>query len=236
MNRVDRTIPTWPDEERPREKLLMLGPGVLGPAELLAILIRTGTSGGRTALDVARALWMLGGESWEGLARLGATEIGVVSGMGPAKAATIAAALEIGRRVGASPLAERSPVNDGRSVFEHFRSRLQHLERERFYALLLDSRSRLLREELISEGSLTESLVHPREAFRTAIREGAAAVVFVHNHPSGDPAPGASDIKLTRRLFEAGKLLGIKVVDHVIIARSGFYSFFESVPDDGLLR
>ncbi|PLX40634.1 MAG: hypothetical protein C0608_08445 [Deltaproteobacteria bacterium] len=236
MNRSARTIPTWPDEERPREKLLALGPEALGPTELIAILIRTGTTGGRTALDVARSLWIVGGESWEGLTRLGAAEIGAVSGMGPAKAATIGAALEIGRRVGASPLGERSPVTGGRSVFEHFKARLQHLERERFYALLLDSRSRLLREELISEGSLTESLVHPREAFRTAVREGAASVVFVHNHPSGDPAPGASDVELTRRLFEAGKLLGIKVVDHVIIARSGFYSFFESAPDRGQLR
>ncbi|TAL15884.1 JAB domain-containing protein [bacterium] len=225
MKEESRTILSWPGEERPREKLLAMGPGALCPAELLAILIRTGSGGGRTAVDVGRDLWKLGGESWEGLLKLTAAEIAAVKGMGLAKAASILASLEISRRVGDIPLRNGSAIADGRDVYRHFAGKLSYLEKENFYCLLLDTKNRVLREERISEGTLNESLVHPREAFRAAVREGAAGVVFVHNHPSGDPSPSREDVELTSRLMEAGKLLGIRFLDHVIVARSGYYSF-----------
>ena len=230
MESPNRAIPSWPAEERPREKLHRNGPSALGPAELLAILIRTGVSGGRTALDLARDLWREGGESWEGLARLGTARIASVPGMGPAKAAAVAAALEVGRRLAASPIAGGRPLTGAEAVHAHFRGRIETFEKELFFALLLDNRNRLIREERVSEGTLTESLVHPREAFRAAVREGAAGVVFVHNHPSGDPAPSADDVALTRRLQEAGKIMGIRMLDHVIVARSGYYSFASILP------
>jgi DNA repair protein RadC len=225
MKEESRTILTWPDEERPREKLLSQGAGALCPAELLAILLRTGSGGGRTAVDVARDLWRAGGESWEGLLRLPTADIAAVKGMGQAKAAAILASLEISKRVGALPLRNGRPVADGGDVYRHFAGKLCRLEKETFHCLLMDSKNRVLREERISEGTLSESLVHPREAFRAAVREGAAGVIFVHNHPSGDPAPSREDVELTSRLMEAGKLLGIRFLDHVIVARSGYYSF-----------
>jgi DNA repair protein RadC len=110
-------------------------------------------------------------------------------------------------------------------VFEHYAQKLSGVKKERFYCLLLDTRNRFLHDERVSEGTLTASLVHPREAFRAAVREAASAVIFVHNHPSGDPSPSREDVELTSRLAEAGKILGIRVLDHVIVADDGWYSF-----------
>lgn len=221
-------IPTWPKEERPREKLLSRGAEALTPSELLAALLRTGEGRGRTALDLARELWLAYGEDWGRLAQAAPGELTATSGIGPAKAASIAAALEIGRRAAALPLEEGERITGARSVYEHFRGRVGDLRREAFFALLLDARGRLLREEEIGVGTLTSCLVHPREAFRAAVRESAASVVFVHNHPSGDPTPSRADVELTRRLLDAAKVLEIKMADHVIVAAKGYYSFMES--------
>ncbi len=217
-------IKTWPAEERPREKLLTRGPEALTPAELLAVLLRTGERGS-SALDLARSLWSAYGGSWERLAQAGVAELARPPGMGVAKAAAVAAALEIGRRMSGHPLGISEPFRSSSQVFHHFAPRLCGLKKERFYCLLLDARNRVLRDELVSEGSLTQSLVHPREAFRPAVREAASAVIFVHNHPSGDPAPSADDRELTRRLCEAGRILGIRVLDHVVVGGGCYYSF-----------
>jgi len=157
-------------------------------------------------------------------------ELRAIPGLGPAKLASLLAALELGRRWVAEPLVRgtilRGPVDVQRSL----EPRLRGLCRESFHVLLLDGRHRLLASEEVSVGTLTASLVHPREVFRGAIRSAAAAILLVHNHPSGDPRPSAEDHAVTRRLQAAGELLGIRVVDHVIVAEGSFYSFRESDP------
>jgi DNA repair protein RadC len=222
-------IPSWPAEERPREKLFDKGPGSLGPSELLAILIRTGEGRPpRSALDVARELWGSYGENWESLAQATGQELAARPGLGPAKASSILAALEIGRRLGRKSMALEASFRESRQVYEHFASKLSGVKKELFYCLLLDTKNRYLREERVSEGTLTASLVHPREAFRAAVREAASAVIFVHNHPSGDPSPSREDADLTRRLWEAGQVLGIRVLDHVIVGDTRHYSFADA--------
>lgn len=218
-------IKSWPEEDRPREKLIAQGAANLSSAELLAILLRTGGCGGTTALDVARELWQRHQQDWGQLAQASAQELARQPGIGPAKAAALVAACEIGKRLSRRPLEREEPFRASRQVYDHYAGRLAHLRKENFYCLLLDARNRFLREERISEGSLTASLVHPREAFRSAVREAASAVIFAHNHPSGDPSPSAEDSHLTQRLWEAGRVLGIRVLDHVIVAGERFYSF-----------
>lgn len=228
MGRPTAGIRSWPAEERPREKLLERGARSLGPAELLAILIRTGHGApGQTALDLARSIWGAYG-SWERLSQASAAELAALPGFGPASASAIVAALEIGRRLGGRNLAAEAPFRESRQVHDHFAPRFAGLKKEVFYCLLLDTKNRYLREERVSEGSLTASLVHPREAFRAAVRESASAVIFAHNHPSGDPSPSREDADLTRRLWEAGKILGIRVLDHVIVGEAHHYSFSDS--------
>ena len=219
-------VKSWPMDERPREKLVSRGPGALSPTELLAILVRTGDSGrGWSALDVARELWQTFGEDWTRLAEATAAELTRQPGVGPAKAATVLAALEIGRRMAGRRLERSEPFRTSRQVYAHYAPRVQGLKRERFYCLLLDARNRVLRDEMISEGTLSQSLVHPREAFRAAVRDAASAVIFAHNHPSGDPHPSSEDRELTRRLWQAGCVLGIRVLDHVIVGDGAYYSF-----------
>jgi len=219
-------IKSWPTEERPREKLAARGPEALGAGELLAILLRTGdASHHRTALDLGRDLWAAYGEDWAALGRATAAELAQHSGVGPAKAATLAAALELGRRAASRPMEFGTAFRSSDQVYAHYGVRVAGLKRERFFCLLLDARNRCLREETVSEGSLTGSLVHPREAFRAAVREAASAVIFAHNHPSGDPSPSREDVELTRRLCDAGKVLGIRVLDHVVLGHGNYYSF-----------
>jgi DNA repair protein RadC len=224
-------ITSWPEMERPREKMHAQGVETLMPSELLAVLLRTGDGRGATALDLGRRIWLDYGESWKRLAFASPAELAKVHGIGPAKAASVAAALEIARRLGATPIEKGGKITDPKEVYAHFIDRLDLLTEEAFFALLLDTKGKLLREELISKGSLNESIVHPREAFRSAVREGAAAILFVHNHPSGDPAPSREDVELTKRLLSASELMGITLVDHVIVARDGYYSFMHGDED-----
>lgn len=221
-------IKSWPEGERPREKLFAKGPGTLTPSELIAILIRTGQGRGRTALDAARAVWSASEERWERLLECSPAELATMPGLGPAKAASVAAALEIARRAGSNVLGPSEAITCGEDVYRHFRGRLSGLKRECFFSLLLDAKGKLMREEEIAIGSLTECLVHPREAFRPAVREAAVSVIFVHNHPSGDPTPSGEDVRLTRKLLDAAKVLDIRLADHVIVARDGYFSFTET--------
>jgi DNA repair protein RadC len=154
-----------------------------------------------------------------------------VPGIGPAKAAEILAVGELARRFAANPLTPGSRFTSSRQVFEHFHERLRDRKKEVFLTLMLDSKNRVLREIQISEGSLNASIVHPREVFQPVIRESAAAVLFVHNHPSGDPEPSREDLELTTRLRDAGALMGVRVLDHIIIG-SGRYI---SLADRGLM-
>lgn len=218
-------IKNWPENERPREKLMQRGVGALSDAELIAIILRTGDSTtGQTALDLGRECISRFGSLGE-LAQATVTELCAIKGTGPAKAATILAACELGRRLAGCQLRfGQDRFTSPEQIHQHYVHRLKGLRKEQFHILLLDSKNRILRELLISEGSLTQSIVHPREVFTQAVRDSAAAVILVHNHPSGDPTPSREDREITRRLKEAGDLLGIRVLDHVIIGSDSFTS------------
>ncbi len=215
--------------DRPRERLWELGPEALSDAELLALVLRTGGPGG-DALDLARRLLEAHGDP-RGLATVTSPELVATRGMGRAKAASVVGALELGRRLVGRTLEPGSPLRSPADVHRHFHPLLRDARTERFLVVLLDGRHRVLRAATISEGTLTASLVHPREVFRPALREAAAAVVLVHNHPSGDPTPSAEDREITERLGRAGEILGIRVLDHVVVAERGFASLRE----EGLL-
>jgi DNA repair protein RadC len=212
----------------PRERLDEVGPAALSDSELVALLLRTG---GRRADALSLAedlLTRLGGLGGLASARGGDLRS---DGIGPAKSASLEAALELSRRLATRRLQRGDRVSGPSDVFRHFHARLRDEAHERFMVLLLDGRHRVLREEVISQGTLTASLVHPREVFRPALREAAAALVLVHNHPSGDPSPSREDREVTERLRHAGEVLGIPVLDHVIVADQGFVS----LRDEGLL-
>jgi DNA repair protein RadC len=206
----------------PRERLVALGAEALSDAELVALLLRTGGGGG-DALAIATRLLALH-HGVQGLAMAVGSELAALPGIGPAKSASLVAALELGRRIAARRLRPGDAVRGPADVFRHLHARLRDVRHERFLVLLLDGRHRLLREVVISQGTLTASLVHPREVFRPALREAAAAVVLVHNHPSGDPTPSTEDREITTRLAEAGRLVGIPVLDHVVVAERGWAS------------
>jgi DNA repair protein RadC len=220
-----RTIKHWPEEDRPREKLLERGAGSLSDTELLAILLRTGNaSTGESALDHARLL-LNQFTDLRGLESAPIRDLKGFKGIGPAKIAQVKAGLEMGRRLTRARWEAGSPLRSSEDVFRHFREQLATEKREIFYVVLLTNKNRKIREVKISEGSLTASLVHPREVFNPVIRESAAAVIFVHNHPSGDPAPSTEDLEITRRLKEVGELMGVRVLDHVVIGQERYFSF-----------
>ena len=215
-----------PAQDLPRERLLTGGPGALSLAELMALVLRTGAPG-TSALGLAQALLDAFG-SLDALARAGDAELARTTGMGPAKIASLRGALELGARLCRSPLRPGARLAGPGQVVAHFGPRLRALRQEVFSVLLLDSRHRLIREVEVSRGSLNQSLVHPREVFAPAVREAAAAILVVHNHPSGDPRPSREDHEVTRRLARAGELLGVPVLDHVVVATGGYTSFAES--------
>jgi DNA repair protein RadC len=209
--------------ELPRERLCRDGVDVLSTAELLALVLRTGAPG-LSALALGQTLIKHFG-SLDGLARAGDAELRRMAGIGPAKIASLRAALELGARHACAPLRPGAKLDSPERVFAHFGPRLRRLRQEVFFVLLLDSRQRLIAEVEVSRGSLNQSLVHPREVFAPALREAAAALVVVHNHPSGDPRPSREDAEVTQRLASAGEILGIRLVDHVIVGCEGFRSF-----------
>jgi DNA repair protein RadC len=210
-------------EDLPREKLARLGPEALSSPELLAILIRTGTAK-KNALDLAHEL-LRGAGSLDRLSRQTIREMQRTGGLGEVRAITIKAALELARRLSTAPPSEAPVLTNARKVFDLLRGYYLDKQKEIFVALTLNTKNRLIRQIAISEGTLNQSLVHPREAFQEAMRDSANAVIFAHNHPSGDVTPSRADRMLTRQLAEAGKILGIKVLDHIIIGRDSYFSF-----------
>jgi DNA repair protein RadC len=215
--------PAPPLRSGPREKLLFAGERALSEEELLALVLGSGVAG-QPVREVARALLREAGDSTRLLAR----ELAAVRGVGPARAARLAAALELARRALAAPPPLRACVRSGSEVDRLYRERLASLERECFLVLLLDARHRIFREEFVVEGTLVAAPVDAREVFLPAVRWRAAAVLVAHNHPSGDPRPSPADHEVTRRLQRAGEVLGIPLVDHVVIAREGYVSFLEN--------
>lgn len=218
-------IREWPEGERPREKLLAHGAGALSDAELLAILIRSGT-GEQTALDLARSILM----KERSLRAIGArtpAELMRVKGIGEAKAVELLAAFELGRRAEAAGTGEkpviRGPEDAARLMIPLLRDRTA----EEFHVLILDAMNGLKSSVRVTTGTLNASLVHPREVFKHAIDHRAASILVVHNHPSGNPEPSREDIDITRQLVEAGKVVGIPLHDHLIVAGDRYTSLAE---------
>jgi DNA repair protein RadC len=217
-----------PPGDRPREKLARAGAAALGDTELVALLLGTGTAG-QDAVGVAGALLETHGGAG---ALAGATldDLCRIRGVGPTRAARLLAAVELGRRVVAGRSGQRPRMGSPRQVAEYLLPLFGGHRVERFGVVLLDAKHRLIRAAVLSVGSLDASIVHPREVFREAAGGSAAALVLFHNHPSGDPAPSAEDVLLTRRLVQAGELMGIAVVDHVILGEGRWFSFREGAP------
>ncbi|HEV8641426.1 MAG TPA: DNA repair protein RadC [Methylomirabilota bacterium] len=214
-----------PASERPRERLYWKGPSALADAELLALQLGSGTRD-KSAVDVAREMLATYGS----LADVASREVGELTrqrGVGPVKAARLVAAFELSRRLRARTPGQRTVLSTPAEVFTAFGPLMEDLKREVFRVALLDAQNGLLRDCVVSEGTLSASLVHPREVFKPAILESAASVILLHNHPSGDPAPSREDVRLTRQLVECARLLGLRVHDHLIIGRGRFVSLAE---------
>ena len=215
-----------PLEERPREKLVSYGPAVLSNAELLAILLRTGTRGESVLRMAERVLSYCKDRGLASMVHMSVEELAKIHGLGPGKAATVLAAVELGRRLAIAEARVEiihGPEDVARFAMPHFR----HETKEHFAVLLLNTKNHILAMPVISQGSLTASVVHPREVFEAAVRHSAASMILLHNHPSGDPSPSREDIAVTERLVKAGQIMDIPVLDPVIIGNDSFASLKE---------
>jgi DNA repair protein RadC len=222
MGAAGSGIGRWPAEDRPRERLYHKGAESLADAELLAIQLGAGLAG-CSAMDMARDLLSRYG-SLSGLAGRGVAELAAVRGVGPVKAVRLAAAFEITRRLRSRNGPGRVVLGSPEQVFARYGPLMEDLQKEVFRVALLDAQNGLLRDVVISEGTLSASLVHPREVFKPAILESAASIILLHNHPSGDPTPSREDLRLTRQLVDCSELLDLRIHDHVIIGRQRFIS------------
>ncbi len=218
-------IADWPVDERPRERLLKLGPGALSEAELLAIFLRTGIAG-KSAVELGRDLM----QRFGGLQRLFAAtfeEVAGIRGLGPAKYAQLQAVVEMARRALSEQIGERDAMSSPRAVREYLTLSLGSRPHEVFVALFLDAQNRLLGSEELFRGTLTQTSVYPREVVKTALRYNAAGVIFAHNHPSGLAEPSRADELLTQTLKQALSLVEIKTLDHFVVAGTRTVSFAE---------
>lgn len=221
---------TLQEHDRPQERLERLGASSLRDAELLAILLRSGTPGS-PVLAMAEKLLADAG-SLSALQRWSSTDFRRIRGIGKVKALQLLSLMELNRRLQAEGMGQTPLLNDPAEVHKLMSSIAQGLDVEKLWLLCLNTRNRLIRRSEISSGTATASLVHPREVFREALRFGATSVIVVHNHPSGDPQPSSADIQVTRQLRESARILGIDFADHVIVGRRetdpagrGWYSF-----------
>jgi DNA repair protein RadC len=222
---------------QPREKFDRLGPENLSESDLLALILRTGTTG-MNVVELAETLLMTYG-SLSALARASTIELQKIHGIGKEKAKILKATLEMGKRLVQESVGENPRIATPEEAAAVLRERARSLDREVFWVLLLDIKNRLLTPPCeVSKGTLNSSLVHPREIFKPAVHHSAANVILAHNHPSGDPSPSSQDIKLTKKLVEAGRMMGIEVLDHVIIGRKRHEgsSDFMSLCESGLIE
>ncbi|MFH1745221.1 MAG: DNA repair protein RadC [bacterium] len=218
------TIHDLPADERPRERLVKFGEQVLSAQELLQLILGRGIAGESIAVTAQKLLSQFG--SLQKLAEASVEELSSIKGIGLAKATQIKAVFEIGRRLATqAPPYKSKELTDPEKVFKFMRGKIKDYKKERLYVISLNTRSWTVDE--VSVGTLDSSIAHPREAFSEAIKSNASSVIFVHNHPSGNTEPSQEDIKLTKRLVEAGKLLGIEVLDHVIITANDFRSIIK---------
>ncbi|MCS6830325.1 MAG: DNA repair protein RadC [Armatimonadota bacterium] len=212
---VKYTIKELPEDERPRERLVQFGASALSSAELLAILLRTGTPE-MTAVQLAQHLLATMG-SLRAIANAKPAELAQLKGIGVAKAAQLLAAVELGRRIALEQMGEQPVITRPDDVYALLHPQLRDEKQEHVVVLLLNTRNRVMRQTTVTKGTLDASLLHPREVFREAVRHSASSIILAHNHPSGDPTPSSEDIQITRRLHQAGQIMGIDLLDHVIL-------------------
>ncbi len=224
------SIKTWAEDDKPREKLESKGPAALSDAELLAILINTGTRS-RSAIDLARDVLKLAGGNWHEMGRLGIKALQAVKGIGPAKAITLAAALEIGRRRQMGAALERKTVKGSAEVAEVVVPLLRDFDVEKFLVLYLNQAQRVLSHEIISQGGISGTVADIRVVLKGALLLGAPRIIVAHNHPSGNLQPSDADRRLTQQLKAAAAYMDIVLLDHLIVAGPAYYSF----ADEGIL-
>jgi DNA repair protein RadC len=215
-----------PETERPREKLLRFGQEHLTNPELIALLLGTGSKG-ESAIGLAENLLSMDGDGLLHLASCSVEELSGLKGMGPAKACKLLAAIELGSRMATTQRPQKTKIESTLDVVDIFMEKMRYHKKEHFNVLLLNAKGGVLAVETVAVGDLSSSIVHPREAFIAAVRRSAAAVIFLHNHPSGNPKPSPQDIEVTHRLCETGKILGIHVLDHIIIGDGIYISMKE---------
>ena len=221
------TIKDWPEDERPREKLIKQGAEKLSDSELLAVIIRTGEGHEQdSAVDLARKLIMRFG-SLRNLDSASISELSQIKGIGILKAAEIKAALEIGKRLIKQKAEHKKKIESSEDVVNYYLPYLRDLKKEVFKVMLLDGRNKLINELTISEGGLNSSTVDPKVVIKEAVKESSSALIFVHNHPSGESEPTEEDIKITNRLIQSCELVGLRVLDHIIIGNDNYTSFLE---------
>ena len=220
---MKKTIKDLDQDDRPREKLIKYGADLLTDEELLAIIIATGNKE-KNVIELSKEI--LDTFSYEDLADIEVAELTHINGIKNAKACSIVASLRLGKRI-AQKVMEREIIKIEKSedIYNYLKNELANKENEYFYAILLNTKNVIISKEVISKGTLDASLVHPREAFKTAIKKSAKSIIFVHNHPSGDVNPSKHDFLTTRNLVDAGNILDIKVLDHIIIGDNDYYSF-----------
>ena len=220
-------IKSWPESEKPREKLIRNGSEMLTNSELIAIMLHTGIkNNGKSlsALDLAKLILARFGSLNE-LLDASASELAEIKGIGPAKAVQLIASLELGKRALSEKNGNLLSFRCSEEVANYYSPLLKDLKKEQFRIVLFNIKNRIIKEAVISQGSLTSSIVHPREVLKAAIKASAASVIFLHNHPSGDPEPSIDDIEITGRLCKSFAIVGISVLDHLIIAENGYFSF-----------
>lgn len=215
-------IHQWPQDERPREKLLNRGADALTPAELLGVIIGSGTKR-KSAVDLARDI-ITEFDSLSNLGKIRWADLKKIQGIGPAKAVSILACIELGKRIQSASPTKKIQVKGPKDIYDAFSYRFMDLDHEVFGVVLLDTANNIIKQVDITKGTLNQSVVHPREVFKAAIMESANAIILIHNHPSGNINPSNEDLKLTKMMVDTGKIMGINVLDHVIIAGKTFTS------------
>ncbi len=227
-----KSIKNWPENERPRERLIKYGCNGLSDAQLVGVVIGTGDqSSKKNAVDLGRDLLEKFGNFYN-IDSATVPEISTVKGFGSAKAAQVKAALEMGKRMMSQKgSASRKKMKSSQDFFEQFGPFMRNLKKEVVKVVLLNPKLHVIKDITISEGSVNQSIVHPREVMTPAIKESASSIVLLHNHPSGDPVPSSADIEITHRVNKTGEIIGIKLLDHIIIGHDDYYSF----ADEGLL-
>lgn len=232
MNKyISKSLSTWAVEERPREKLISNGVQYLADAELLALLLGSGTRQ-MTAVELARLILKDAGNNLQLLGRMGIEELVRIKGVGPAKATTILAALELGRRRSGSQHPEKIPVKSSETVYRLFFPLMGDLEHEEFWLLMLNRANRVLGRFKVSQGGLSGTVIDTRIILKKALDNLASSIIVCHNHPSGNKQPSEADLKITEKLKKAADMLEIKLLDHVIIADKSYFSF----ADEGLIN